>query len=62
MDFFLANTGSNGAINVLQNANTITQANAASWQTLWNDAISTNSELWQAIISLSQILLGLSFL
>ena len=55
MDFFLANTGSNGAINVLQNANTITQANAASWQTLWNDAISTNSELWQAIISLSQI-------
>ena len=62
MDFFLANTGPNGAINVLQNANTITQANAASWQTLWNDAISTNSELWQAIISLSQILLGLSFL
>ena len=62
MDFFLANTGSNGAINVLQNANTITQANAASWQTLWNDAISTTSELWQAIISLSQILLGLSFL
>ena len=62
MDFFLANTGPNGAINVLQNANTITQANAASWQTLWNDAISTTSELWQAIISLSQILLGLSFL
>ncbi len=61
MDFFLAQTGSGGAINVIQNANTITQANAASWQSLWNDAVSTNSDLWKAIISLSQILLGLSF-
>ena len=62
MDFFLAQTGSTGAINVLQSANTVTQANAASWQTLWSDVISIDSDLWKAIIALSQILLGLSFL
>ncbi|MGB5637263.1 MAG: hypothetical protein WBM86_31385 [Waterburya sp.] len=62
MEFLLAQSGSGGAINIIQNANTITQANAASWQSLWNDAISPSSDLWKAIISLSQILLGLSFL
>lgn len=62
MDFFLAQTGSTGAINVLQGANTVTQANAASWQTLWSDVVATDSQLWEAIIALSQILLGLSFL
>ncbi len=62
MDFFLAQTGSTGAINVLQSANTVTQANAASWQTLWSDVVATDSQLWEAIIALCQILLGLSFL
>lgn len=62
MDFFFANTGAGGGIDFLQTANDITQANASSWQTLWDSAISNDSDLWNAIISLSQILLGLSFL
>lgn len=62
MELFLANTGSGGAIDVLQTASDITQANAASWQTLWDSAISTQSELWQAIIGLSEILVAVSFL
>lgn len=62
MNFLLANTGTQGAINTLQTANGITQANAGSWQVLWDDAIATNSELWTAIISLSEIIVVLSFL
>ncbi|WP_013334830.1 hypothetical protein [Gloeothece verrucosa] len=55
--YLLANTfGYEQSTGLLNVSDSVMKANAQSWDSLWNDAVSTNSGLWQGLIQIGTLL------
>ncbi|EAZ88198.1 hypothetical protein [Crocosphaera chwakensis] len=47
--------GANSGINILSSADALMRANATAWNALWDDAVSSNSFLWEGLIGIGNI-------